>query len=97
MEPWKSQDNRELAGVFSHAIEGLRKSAILLSPIIPSSSQQMLAGLGYASPPTWTDVQHDLTIEGMQTVLDSVKQHGAGKPVFPYLKTVQEALPGSAP
>lgn len=57
----------------------------------------MLAGLGYASPPTWTDVQHDLTIEGMQTVLDSVKQHGAGKPVFPYLKTVQEALPGSAP
>lgn len=92
-EPWKLDDPAELASILSHSIEGLRKSAILLSPVIPTASQELLAGLGHIQAPSWADVQNDGTITGMRNILDSVEQHGARKAVFPRLKAVDALQP----
>jgi methionyl-tRNA synthetase len=79
----------ELASVLSHSIEGLRKSAILLSPVIPSASKELLAGLGYTQEPSWPEVQDDHTITGMRMILDTVTSHGPRNPVFPRLEAVE--------
>lgn len=88
-EPWKLENPVELASVLSYSIEGLRKSAILLSPIIPDASLELLKGLGYADMPSWPDVRHDHTITGMRSVLDAIKQHGPRAPIFPRLPAVE--------
>lgn len=82
-------NHAELASVLSHSIEGLRKSAILLSPIIPDASLELLAGMGYTQEQRWSDLQNDHTITGMRRILDAIKQHGPRKPVFPRLAAVE--------
>lgn len=87
-EPWKlkeQEQSREAAGVFSLLLEGLRKSSILLQPIIPESSQKLLNGLGYAEKPTWKAAQSDHTIDGMRNILDAVMRNGRGNHIFPAL------------
>lgn len=88
-EPWKMDNPSKLASVLSVSIEGLRKSAILLSPIIPSASKDLLTGLGYTQEPSWLDVQDDHTIIGMRKVLDTISSHGPRNPVFPRLEAVE--------
>lgn len=90
-EPWKLDSPLELASVLSHSIEGLRKCAILLSPVIPSASRDMLAGLGYEAEPTWTEVQTDRTITGMRNILDAVQRKGPQSSIFPRLKAIEKS------
>jgi methionyl-tRNA synthetase len=90
-EPWKLEDPQEVSTVLSLAIEALRRSAILLSPVMPTSTQQMLHGLGHTSTTTWTHVQEDYTIDGMRNILEAVAQNGPQKPVYPQLPAPKDS------
>lgn len=56
-EPWKIKDKEELGNVIFELLEGIRLSAVLLSPFVPDTCDKINEQLGIKEKPTWNDLK----------------------------------------